>query len=189
MRRFIASSLLSLAAVQLAPATLSAQDREVPYWASLDAEEVNMRVGPSPRFPIEWVYRREGLPVKVVRTMQGWRLVQDPQGEQGWIVARLLTRERHAIVIGEGLAQMRELPAEDSPLMWQVEPDVGGVRCGALRSKGRLPRELVRIQCRGSRGLDSERPSLGAGRTLAPSFGHEGQRTDNRYRTALFVHR
>ena len=126
MRRFIASSLLSLAAVQLAPATLSAQDREVPYWASLDAEEVNMRVGPSPRFPIEWVYRREGLPVKVVRTMQGWRLVQDPQGEQGWIVARLLTRERHAIVIGEGLAQIRELPAEDSPLMWQVEPDVVG---------------------------------------------------------------
>jgi SH3-like domain-containing protein len=37
----------------------------VPYWAALRAGEVNMRVGPSEDFPIEWVYRRQGLPVKV----------------------------------------------------------------------------------------------------------------------------
>ncbi len=41
-----------------------AQDREVPYWATLRAEVVNMRVGPSEAYPIEWVYRRQGLPVK-----------------------------------------------------------------------------------------------------------------------------
>jgi SH3-like domain-containing protein len=37
-----------------------------------------MRVGPSEAYPIEWVYRRQGLPVKVVRVMQGWRLVEGP---------------------------------------------------------------------------------------------------------------
>ena len=57
--------LLLLLAVPFAP--LAAQDRDVPYWATLRASEVNMRVGPSEDFPIAWVYRRAGLPVKVLR--------------------------------------------------------------------------------------------------------------------------
>src|SRR5687768_10053317 len=94
-----------LALTLAAPA--GAQQQDPPYWATLRAEEVNMRVGPSEDFPIEWVYRREGLPVKVVRVMQGWRLVEDPDGARGWIVARLLNPARGAMVIGEGLAEMR----------------------------------------------------------------------------------
>ena len=39
------------------------QEREVPYWATIDTSELNMRVGPSVNYRIEWVYRREGLPV------------------------------------------------------------------------------------------------------------------------------
>lgn len=104
-----------------------AQDREVPYWASLRAEEVNMRVGPSENFPIDWVYKRKGLPVKVVRVREGWRLVQDPDGTQGWIVARLLNPQRTAIVVGEGLAPMRGEPEAGARLMWNAEPGVVGV--------------------------------------------------------------
>src|SRR6187401_2910337 len=98
MRRGLAMLLLLLLA---APA--AAQNREVPFWASLRASEAFMRVGPSEDFPIDWVYRRQGLPVKVLRINQGWRLVEDPDGTQGWIVARLLTPERGAIVVGDGL--------------------------------------------------------------------------------------
>jgi SH3-like domain-containing protein len=92
----------------------------------LRATEVNMRAGPGENFPIEWVYRRQGLPVKVVRVMQGWRLVEDPDGARGWIVARLLTPERGAIVKGEGLTEMRAEPAAGAPLRWRVEPGVSG---------------------------------------------------------------
>lgn len=105
----------------------SAQDREVPYWASIRAEVVNMRVGPSVNYPIAWVYRREHLPVKVVRLMQGWRLVRDPDGAEGWIVARLLSPERGAIVVGEGLAAMRAEPSASSALRWNAEPGVVGM--------------------------------------------------------------
>ena len=121
-------TVLLAVAVALAAfaAPASAQDREVPYWASLRAEEVNMRVGPSPNFPIDWVYKRQGLPVKVVRVMQGWRLVQDPDGTQGWIVARLLNPERTAIVTGEGVAAMRAEPNDGARLMWNAEPGVVG---------------------------------------------------------------
>ena len=120
MRRLIPLALL----LNAVPA--AAQDRAVPYWATLRAEHVNMRVGPSEAYPIEWVYRREGLPVKVVRVMQGWRLVEDPDGERGWIVARLLDPDRGAIVVGEGLAEMRAAPEADAPVRWRAEPGVVG---------------------------------------------------------------
>lgn len=121
-------SLLSLLPLLLAPLGSSAagQNREVPYWATLRAEEVNMRVGPSEEFPIEWVYRRPGLPVKVVRIREGWRLVEDPDGEQGWIIARLLDPDRGAIVVGRDLAELREEPDGTSRLLWRAEPGVVG---------------------------------------------------------------
>jgi len=111
----------------------AAQDRATPYWATLRAEEVNMRVGPSEAFPIEWVYRRPGLPVKVVRVTQGWRLVEDPDGERGWIIARLLDPDRGAIVIGEGLVELRTEPQASAQVRWRAEPGVVGVLGGCER--------------------------------------------------------
>ena len=125
MRRMIRLLLLSLALLA-ASAPAAAQEREVPYWASLRAEEVNMRVGPSEDFPIEWVYHREGLPVKVIRLMEGWRLVEDPDGAKGWIVARLLDPERTAVIVGEGLTAIRAEPGAGAALRWNVEPGVVG---------------------------------------------------------------
>jgi SH3-like domain-containing protein len=120
MRRLLPFALIAVSAPVLA------QDRDVPYWATLRAEEVNMRVGPSEAYPIEWVYRRPGLPVKVVRVNQGWRLVEDPDGERGWIVARLLDPDRGAIVVGEGLAEMRAGPEAGANVLWRAEPGVVG---------------------------------------------------------------
>ena len=113
-----------LALLVAAPA--AAQDRETPYWASIRAEVLNMRVGPSENYPIDWVYKRKGLPLKVVRIMQGWRLVRDPEGTQGWVFAALLSPERTALVIGEGLAAMRAEPSAASQLRWNAEPGVVG---------------------------------------------------------------
>lgn len=105
----------------------SAQDRDVPYWATIRASVLNLRVGPSADYKIDWVYRRPGLPVKVLRLMEGWRLVEDPDGAKGWVVARLLSPDRGAIVIGEGLADLRAGASDDADLKWRVEPGVVGV--------------------------------------------------------------
>jgi SH3-like domain-containing protein len=121
--RFLVAFLVILAGLS-SPA--AAQEREVPYWAAISAEVVNMRVGPSVDYPIEWVYRRPGLPLKVVRVYQGWRLVRDPEGAQGWIVGRLLTRERGAIVTGEEVVEMHAEPGAASSLLWRLEPGVSG---------------------------------------------------------------
>jgi SH3-like domain-containing protein len=103
-----------------------AQERETPYWASLRYDEVNMRSGPSEDRPIEWVYRRKGLPVKVVRLFEGWRWVEDPDGTQGWILRRLLDPVRTAFVVGNGVAAIREAPADNAKLYWNAEPGVVG---------------------------------------------------------------
>ena len=109
------------------------EGREVPYWASLRAGEVNMRVGPSEAYPITWVYKRPALPVKVIRVNQGWRLVQDPDGTRGWVVARLLKPEQTGIVVGKGMAEIRAAGAADAPVLWRAEPGVVGAlgKCSA----------------------------------------------------------
>lgn len=121
VRLFSVIALLSMLAV---PAR--AQDREVPYWASVRAKELNMRVGPSADYKIDWVYRRPGLPVKVIRVMEGWRLIEDPDGDKGWVVARLLSPDRGAIVVGKGPAELREAAEAESAIKWRVAPGVVG---------------------------------------------------------------
>jgi SH3-like domain-containing protein len=120
LRRLLCVSLLFVAF----PA--QAQDRPVPYWASLRVDQVNLRVGPSESYPVDWVYHRAGLPVKVVRLYQGWRRVRDQDGAEGWIVARLLNPERSAVVVGKGLAPMRAEADAGATLRWKLEPGVVG---------------------------------------------------------------
>ena len=104
----------------------AAQDEDVPYWASIRADEVNMRVGPAESYRIAWVYRQPLLPVRVVRRSEGWRLVEDPDGARGWILARFLSRTRGAIVRGGGLAEMRQKGTAEAHLLWRLEPGVVG---------------------------------------------------------------
>lgn len=111
-----------------APVAADAQNREVPYWATIrdSATELRMRRGPSREYRIDWVYKRPGLPLKVIRVVDGWRLVRDHDGEQGWVAASLLSPERGAMIVGEGLAAMRDTPADNGALRWNAEPGVVG---------------------------------------------------------------
>ncbi|MEM6856351.1 MAG: SH3 domain-containing protein [Pseudomonadota bacterium] len=120
-----------LGALAVSASALQAQTRQAPYWVSLKFDEVRMRVGPSQEYPIEWLYKREGLPMKVVRVREGWRLVQDPDGAQGWIAGSQLTDTRTALVVGEGLLTLREEPTATSKLRWRAQPGVVGrlLRC------------------------------------------------------------
>jgi SH3-like domain-containing protein len=119
--------ILALAASLTLTAPLSGDDSTTPYWASIRAGEVNMRVGPGEDYKINWVYRRPHLPVKVLRLKEGWRFVQDPSGAQGWMLARFLTRERGAIVTGKDPAEMRDGGSDGARLLWRLAPGVVGL--------------------------------------------------------------
>ncbi|MDP3906065.1 SH3 domain-containing protein [Novosphingobium sp.] len=125
IKRCIVASMLAGFMAWAAPAT--AQDAKVPYWASIRASEVNMRAGPGEDYRISWVYRRPQLPIKVLRLKEGWRLVQDPDGAQGWMMARFLTRQRGGYIKGAGTAAMRDSAEPGAKLLWRLEPGVTGL--------------------------------------------------------------
>lgn len=125
MAKYILSAFafIAFACTGLVP-PVAAQNREVPYFATIRTDELNMRVGPSEKYRIRWVYHRAGLPVKVIRVMEGWRLIRDHDGAEGWISANFLSPQRSVIVTGDGTADMREEGARTAKLKWRVEPGV-----------------------------------------------------------------
>ncbi|WP_194952765.1 SH3 domain-containing protein [Sphingopyxis solisilvae] len=120
--RKIALIAISLAVVGPAAAQ---SDPKLPYWASISVDEARMRKGPSPDVPVIWEYRRKDLPVKVVARHENWRKIEDPDGTQGWMAARLLSRTRTAIVTGD-IRPMREQPDPAAPVVYRAEPGVVG---------------------------------------------------------------
>lgn len=129
MKRLHSLVLLLLAAVialSVLPGTAQAQTQELPYWATLRFDEVRLRVGPSLEYKIDWVYKRKGLPVKVVRVREGWRLIQDHEGTQGWVSESQLNAKLGALIVGDGLADLREGPSAETALRWRAEPGVIG---------------------------------------------------------------
>ena len=119
VRGAVALALLGIAG------TASAQDRAVPYWASIAAGEATMRTGPDRSYPAAWVYRRRDLPVRVIQIHDAWRRVQEQDGTTGWMLAILLAARRTAIVTS-GYRPIRGQPGADAPLLWQVQAGVVG---------------------------------------------------------------
>ena len=137
-------------AVATGPAAAQS-DPELPYWASISVDEARMRKGPSPDVPVVWEYRRKDLPVKVVARHDIWRKIEDPDGTQGWMAARLLSRTRTAIVTG-GIRPRKARRRRGDRLSRRG-------RCG--RPHHRLQGRLVLVQREGPQGLDRNRPHMG----------------------------
>jgi len=70
----------------------------IPRFVSLDAGKVHMRTGPGTHYPIDWVYRRQYLPVEVIDEHGPWRKVRDFQKTEGWIHVQLLSGTRFAMI-------------------------------------------------------------------------------------------
>lgn len=118
--------ILTAAALMAVVGPAAAQsDVELPYWASINVDEARMRKGPSPDVPVTWEYRRKDLPVKVVARFETWRKIEDPDGTQGWMAARLLSRTRTAIVTGE-IRPMRDDASASAAIAYRAEPGVVG---------------------------------------------------------------
>ncbi|WP_331132508.1 SH3 domain-containing protein [Sphingopyxis sp.] len=122
------SRQIMLAAALMAvvgPAAAQSDPVPLPYWASISVDEARMRKGPSPDVPVIWEYRRKDLPVRVVARFETWRKIEDPDGTQGWMAARLLSRTRTAIVTGE-IRPMREEANVSAAVAYRAQPGVVG---------------------------------------------------------------
>lgn len=122
---FCRSSLRIVAIPALfAIAAIAAEKAQpVPRFASLRADEVNLRTGPGERYPIDWVLVRKGLPVEVVAEFDVWRKIRDAQGSEGWVHQRMLSASRSVVVKGAVRILHAEADAA-SPAMARAEPGV-----------------------------------------------------------------
>lgn len=113
----------TLAACLASP--VAAQERPLPYWASIAAGQALMRTGPDRSYPALWLYKRRDLPVRVLQVVGPWRRVKEQDGSSGWMLATLLAARRTAVVSG-GLRPIRAEPGPGAHSLWQAEPGVLG---------------------------------------------------------------
>jgi SH3-like domain-containing protein len=119
-------------------------EEKLPHFASLRADTVNLRTGPGERYPIEWVYKRKGLPVEVTAQVDVWRRVRDADGTEGWVQERMLAASRSVVVTGAPRT-LRADPDAAAAAVARAEP---GVIARLLECKG----PWCRVETQGLKG-------------------------------------
>ena len=95
----------------------------LPRFVSLKSSEANMRSGPGLRYPIQWIYRREGLPVEVIAEFDTWRKLRDWEGTEGWMHQSMLSGDRTAMITGSAVFILRD-PSPNARIVAQLETGV-----------------------------------------------------------------
>jgi SH3-like domain-containing protein len=104
----------------------------LPRFASLRAKKVYMRAGPGTRYPVEWTYRRKGLPIQIIAEFDTWRKVRDWNGTTGWVHRAMLSGRRMAMTIGND-TMLRRQPDKAAAPVARARP---GVIARILSCKG-----------------------------------------------------
>lgn len=100
-------------------------DLSLPRFVSLKTNPARMRTGPDKRYPIKWIYKKEGAPLKIILEMDSWRKVKDWEGSEGWMNKSLLSNKRTFRITGIKRA-LRTLADEKAPIIAYLNPGVFG---------------------------------------------------------------
>jgi SH3-like domain-containing protein len=104
----------------------AAQDKPPPYWASIASGQAMTRNGPARTYPGKWLYQRRDLPVRVLQKYENWRLIQDPDGEKGWMLVTLLSDKRTALIKAGDPRPIYSEPKAGSRVRYRAEAGVVG---------------------------------------------------------------
>jgi SH3-like domain-containing protein len=102
----------------------------IPRYVSLKGTEGNARRGPGLTHRIDWVFTREGMPLKITAEYEHWRRVEDADGAGGWVHYMLLSGVR-TVLITQDMAEAHATPDDTSEVLFQNELNVVGrlVQC------------------------------------------------------------
>lgn len=118
-----ATLLLALSRPVAAETVGSVTGLPIPRYVTLRADEVNVRTGPGVRYPVDWVFVRENMPVEIVSEFENWRKIRDFEGTEGWVHQSMLSGRRSVLVIGRNRTLRREA-TDSSPAVAHMEPGV-----------------------------------------------------------------
>ena len=91
----------------------------IPRYVSLKVKEANARRGPSLSHKIDWIYKRQNMPLEIYAEYENWRRVRDFEGLGGWVHYTLLSGIRYVLIKNE-LLEMRLLPSIDAQVIAKV---------------------------------------------------------------------
>ena len=91
----------------------------IPRYVSLKVKEANARRGPSLSHKIDWIYKRQNMPLEIYAEYENWRRVRDFEGLGGWVHYTLLSGIRYVLIKNE-LLEMRLLPSLDAQVIAKV---------------------------------------------------------------------
>ncbi len=109
----------SAAAVEEGPVT----HLPIPRFVSLKGTEGYARRGPSLTQRIDWVFTRNGMPLKVTGEFDHWRRVEDKDGLGGWMYYTRISGAR-TVIITKAMADLRSLPDPEAPVTARAELNV-----------------------------------------------------------------
>ena len=92
----------------------------LPRYVSLRSSEINVRRGPGLDYRKDWVFRRRGLPVRVVDEYGDWRRIVDMDEAGGWVYHAMITGQRTVVFTSDNVL-FREDPAETSAATARAE--------------------------------------------------------------------
>ncbi len=126
---------------------------EITRFASLRADDVNVRAGPGVRYPVKWKFVQRNMPVQVIAEYDTWRKIRDWEGAEGWVHRAMLSSKRSLIMVGHGQTLRKDATDE-----------LGGGRALGTRVRRHgvaLPDRVVRGRCRRLRRLGQARRRMG----------------------------
>ena len=78
---------------------------------------------PGHEYPLQWVYVRKNLPLKVISEFDVWRKVVDHEGVTGWVHGQLVSLKRFGVVTSSN-AKLRAEPNEQAAVTAVAEAGV-----------------------------------------------------------------
>ena len=63
---------------------------------SLKNNEVNVRLGPSKKYPIKYIYKKKYLPLEILDKSETWRKIKDFEKNSGWIHISQLSKKKNS---------------------------------------------------------------------------------------------
>tara|TARA_X000001036_G_scaffold25576_1_gene21323 strand:+ start:2037 stop:2483 length:447 start_codon:yes stop_codon:yes gene_type:complete len=86
------------------------------YFLTLRNNTVNLRQGPSLKYPIKIFYNKKFLPVLVQDKHENFRKIKDHENNTGWIHISQLSKKKAAIVIDEKLIMFKNPTVYSKPI-------------------------------------------------------------------------
>lgn len=96
--------------------------KPVPRYESLRYDAANGRAGPGQDHAIRWRYERRGLPMLVLKESHDWRRVRDPDGDEVWMHARMLSSTPTVVV--KTVTDLKRKPEADGDTLATLDAGV-----------------------------------------------------------------